>query len=177
MAKIIKRLLIGAAVLVVLLTVAFFSIGLIYPKIQSRTQVEINKPADVVWAYFADESKMSEWLEGFKKIELISGNRNEVGSKYRMTFDSNGSEIVMTETVTEFNAPYVFAFKLENEVITDDVRMTFTEMGGKTTVVQEDNIVGGNIFWRSLFALTQSSLKGNVQKALDKLKTNVEQIN
>lgn len=176
MAKIIKRLLLGGTILIVLLAAGFFSIGLIYPKIQNRTQVEINKPAEVVWAYFVDENNMSEWIEGFKKVEIISGKRNEVGSKYRMTFDEGGSEFVMIETVKEFNPPDVYAFRLENEVITDDVKITFKESDGITTVVQEDNVVGGNIFWSSLFVLTQSNLKSNVQKALDKLKSNVERI-
>ena len=174
--KIIKKLLLILLTLFVLLAVCFFALGFIYPKFEYQTRTEINKPLDVSWNYFTDETKMVEWMKGFKKMETISGKPNEIGSKYRMTFDEDGSEIVMTETVTDFKPNERFDFILENEVIHDDVKIRFSEENGKTIIVQTDSIVGGNMFWRSLFAVMQSTFKANARGMYEDLKMNIEKI-
>ncbi|MEZ5345172.1 MAG: SRPBCC family protein [Pyrinomonadaceae bacterium] len=174
--KIIKKILVVGIFIVLLLVAAFFAMGLIFPNIEAKSEVEIDKPVEVVWAYFTDESKAGEWIDSLRKIETIKGARTEVGSKFRMTFDEDGREIVMTQTITELKPQEVFAFRLENEVMGDDVRVTFRGNGEKTIVTQEDKMVGGNIFWRSLFAVLQSSMKTNVEKILIDLKKNVEKL-
>ncbi len=176
MLKIIKSVCIVALSLLGITGIIFLALGFIYPKPEHQTRVEINRSREVSWNYFTDESKMVEWMKGFKKIETISGKRNEIGSKYRMTFQEDGREIVMTETVKEFKPQERFDFLLENEVISDDVTITFSEENGKTIITQTDRITGGNMFWRSLFAVIQSNLKANAQEMLEKLKTNIEQI-
>ncbi|MCB1023558.1 MAG: SRPBCC family protein [Acidobacteria bacterium] len=171
----LKRILLALVVLLILAAVGFIAIGLIFPKITYKSEVVINKPVDKVWEYYVDEGKMAERIDGFLKIEPISGSRNKPGDKSRLSFDRDGHQIVMTETITEYKEQKTFAFRLENEVITDDARVTFKAAEGKTIVSQEDTIVGGNILWRSLFAVLRSSMKSNVEKLLLNLKTNLEQ--
>ena len=36
------------------------------------------------WAVHQDESKLGQWLAGFKSIDLISGEVGTVGSKYKV---------------------------------------------------------------------------------------------
>ena len=155
----IKKILVYVLVVIVLIIAGALVFGLLNPSISYETRLEINKPRDVVWKYFTDETKMSEWLDGFQKIELISGNKNEVGSQYRMTFVEDGREIVMTETVKEFNPGERFAFHLENEVISVDSEITLTDVEGKTLFTEKDTAVGGNILWRILFAAMKSTFQ------------------
>lgn len=172
----LKKVLIYVSIVVVLIVAGVFAFGLLNPSINYEVKVEINKPRDVVWNYFQDESKMGEWLKGFQKIETLSGNKNEVGSKYRLTFVDEGHEIVMTETVKEFRAPERFAMKLEHEMMTSDLEITLTESDGKTTLVQKDVAVGSNILWRIMFAAMKSTFVESAQQNLDRLKANVEKL-
>ncbi len=170
----IKKILLGLVLFVGLLVVIFFAFGFFKPSINVETKILVNKPRSVAWKYFIDESKLKEWMTNIKSIEKISGEPNKVGSKFRMTFEENGDEIVMPETMTEFRDNEVFGFTLENEVINDDVRITFIDRGDKTEIVQTDKLNGGNIFWRSLFAILESTFHKNTVETYEKLKVGIE---
>lgn len=170
----IKKILLGLVLFVGLVVVIFFAFGFFKPIITVETITLVNKPRNVAWKYFIDESKLKEWMTNIKSIEKISGEPNKVGSKFKMTFEENGDEIVMTETMTEFRDNEVFGFTLENEVISDDVRITFTDRGDKTEIVQTDKLTGGNIFWRSLFAILESTFHKNTAETYEKLKARIE---
>jgi carbon monoxide dehydrogenase subunit G len=172
----IKKILLGLIAIIALLIVGFIAIGFIYPTLTSETRVTINKPRDVVWKYFIDQKNLKDWLPNVKSFEKISGEPMTAGSKFKMTFDEDGREIVMTETMTEVKDKEVFAFVLENEVMTANARITFIDKGDKTEVVENNTFSGGNFFWRSLFALMQSGLEKNSAAAYEKLKANIEKI-
>lgn len=172
----IKKILIYVLVVVVLIVAGGIAFGLLNPSVSYEASVEINKPREVVWAYFSDETKMGEWLKGFQKIEIISGNKNEVGSKYKMTFIDQGQEIVMIETLKEFKRPEKFAMHLEHEIMSSDSEITLAEENGKTTLTQKDNAVGSNILWRIMFAAMRSTFIDSSQENLNRLKANVEKL-
>lgn len=172
----IKKILLGLVGIVLLLVVGFLAIGFIYPTLTTETRVTINKPRTVVWKYFTDQNTLKEWLPNVKSIENISGEPMTAGSKFKMTFEENGSEIVMTETMTEVKENEVFAFILENEVMKANDRITFIDKGDKTEIVENNTFEGGNIFWRSLFALMKSGFEKNSAESYQRLKTNIENI-
>lgn len=151
----------------------FYALGLIFPTLSTETRVTINKPRAEVWKYFTDQSKLKDWLPNVKSIENISGEPMTTGSKFKITFEENG-EIVMTETMTEVKEPEVFAFVLENEVITANDRITFIDKGDKTEVVENNTFSGGNIFWRSLFVVMKSTFEKKSAENYQKLKNNIE---
>ncbi len=172
----IKKILLGFIAIIALLVVVFFAIGLMFPTLTTETGVTINKPRDVVWQYFTDQSKLKDWLPNVKSIENISGEPMTAGSKFKITFEENGDRIVMTETMTEVKENEVFAFTLENDVITANDRLTFIDKGDKTEVVENNTFTGGNIFWRSLFAVMKSNFEKKSAENYQKLKTNIENI-
>lgn len=172
----IKKILITVLMLAIMLTAGFFSLGFIYPKLESVTRVEINKPLAVVWNYFIDERKMGEWMPGFKKMEAISGGPHQVGSQYRMYFDEDSHEVILNETLIAYQPEKLFAFKLENEILNDEVNIEFSYENGKTIIVQKDKICGATPYWRSLFVLTRASMQKQTQQCYDNLKTNIEKL-
>lgn len=170
----VKKILLGLLGLVVLLVAVFFAFGILNPSLSTETRVEIDKPRDVVWKYFTDESKMKEWMPNLKSIEPISGKPLTAGSKFRIVFEEDGTEIVMIETMKEVIKEEVFAFVLENEMINADVRIEFLDKGEKTELVEKNTFIGGNLFWRSLFAITKSNFEQNSAEIYNRLKTNIE---
>ncbi len=169
-----KKLLLFILSFIILLVGAFFAVGFVVPKFEYTNRVEIDRPADVVWDYFADASKAKDWIRGLKSMELIEGQPNTPGAKFKMEFEDDGRQITMTETVKTWKPREEFAFKLENEVMISDTTVRFTEQNGKTTVVQTVNAQGGNPFWRSLFALMRGTFESQGQEIMENLKRNVE---
>jgi hypothetical protein len=128
--KILKWLLGILAVL----AVAFFLIGVFIPTFTYETQIVVDRPTEHAFAVFADESKLADWMTGFKSIETISGYANEIGSQYRLIFEEEGEVMEMIETVTAFEQNKLFAVKLVNDLMYVDTEIEFTEEMGKTKI-------------------------------------------
>ncbi|MCY4527651.1 MAG: SRPBCC family protein [Chloroflexi bacterium] len=52
--------------------------------------VEANRPIDHAWAVLVDDSRMGEWLQGYKSTETLEGEPLTIGSKHRVVFDEGG---------------------------------------------------------------------------------------
>ncbi len=117
----VKKVILALLLLMVIAVVVFIAPGFLVGDLENETRIIVNEKRDVVWAKFQDESKMGKWLENFKGIETIEEKPEKVGSKYRLRFDNNGSEVVMTETMTAFKENERFAFTLENEVMHSEI--------------------------------------------------------
>ncbi len=152
----------------------FVLTGFFVPSVSYQSGVEINKPREFAWAQFVDESKAKEWMPGFKRFELISGKPQEVGSKFKLIIEDQGQEYILTETMTDFRAPELFGFTLENEVLKNEVKVTFTEQNGKTFITQNEKVTGANVFWRAMFFWMKSSLNENSKSTLNGLKSFIE---
>lgn len=160
--------------IVVLLIVIFILIGVFVPSFTYVSQINVNAPAEHAWAVFTDDSRMSEWMEGFKSMENISGNEFEVGSKWKLVIEQGGEEMEMVETVTGFKENELFAFRLENDVMFVDVDITFDEQDGKTEIKAANLVEGRNILWKSLFAMMKSTMASSSQGMYDNLAKMIE---
>ena len=66
--------------IILLLTVLFFLAGVFTPNISYTSEVTVDKPLKEAWAVMQDESKLSQWITGYIKSELIEGTAGQVGS-------------------------------------------------------------------------------------------------
>ena len=168
-----KILIIVLAVLFVSVTI-FFLLGYLNPSFTYVTRITIDQPREDVWRLFSDETKLDEWLIGFKSIETLSGERNAVGSKYKLRFSQDDKDIEVIEEVKEYRPPETFAFHLDSDFLSDDVRIDFNDLGGKTQVVQTDHVTGAGVFSKSLLFWTRSHLTDAARSNLESLKKFVE---
>ena len=153
----IKKILGFLLLLIIGAVVVFFAPGVMSGDLENETRFVIDRPKDHVWKKFEDESKMSEWLKGFKSIETIEGKPRTVGSKHRVTFEQDGQVIEMIETMTAYEEGRRFALTLENEVMYSEVDVSLVDKGLSTEVVQKEKFRGQNLFWHSLFYWLKSS--------------------
>ncbi len=149
--KILKYILIA----LLLLVLAFFALGFIKPAISYDHEVTVNKPIKEAWAVHADQSKLGEWLDGFKSIEHISGKENEVGSKYKVVVrpEDNPEDFIMTETITSKKDFEHMTLNFDSEVMVFDQKTSFSSEGNKTKIKKESTVKGKNAMMRSMFAM------------------------
>lgn len=169
-----KKILLITFVVLFLAVAIFLLLGFLNPSFSYETRVTIDRSREDVWRLFNDETKMGDWLVGFKSIETISGERNTVGSKYRVHFSQDGREFEMIEEMKEFHPPDTFAFRLDSDFFADDVRVTFNDLGGKTEVVLAERATGNNILRKSLLYWMRSHFTTGARNNLDNLKKYVE---
>lgn len=174
--KILKYILIVIGVLLL----AFIAAGMIHPSLTYRHEIEANKPIAEAWAVSQDVSKFDQWLEGFKSMELISGEMNQPGSKYKIIMNpGEGQEdFEMTETLVSINENDHVQMSFDSEMMDFEQSMTFSEVDGKTKIVTDSKILGKGIMMRSTFAcmeICMGSFQKQEAKNLEALKKLIEE--
>ncbi|HEY6160085.1 MAG TPA: SRPBCC family protein, partial [Bacteroidia bacterium] len=151
-------------IIVLALTLIFFSLGLIFCPVTYTNEVKVKSSNEHAFTVFMDMSKMPKWMNGFKKMELVDGFPFMKGSVYRLTLVQKGKEYVMTETLTGIKVFREFDFTIENDVLVNEVQILFAEQDGQTTITVKNKVKGKNIFWRSMFVMSKGYLKNTQQE-------------
>lgn len=149
--KILKYLLgffIGLAFL-------FIIIGFLKPTIQYGHEIAVNKSVKEAWAVVQDETKLGQWLEGFKSIDLISGEAGEVGSKYKVVVNpgEGQDDFEMVETIVSKKEFDHITLNFDSDVMVFDQTTSFAEANGKTSIKTDSKVSGKGMMMRSMFAL------------------------
>ncbi len=147
------------------LILIFFLFGILKPNINYGHEIKVNKPLKEAWGFVQDESKLGLWLEGFKSIDLISGEPGSVGSKYKVVVNpGEGQEdFMMTETIISQKEQDHISLNFDSDMMQFDQTTRFSEIGGVTTIKTESSVNGKGLFFRSMFAL-MDLMTGSFQK-------------
>jgi len=164
--KIIKYLLIALAVIAVI----FFGRGLLTPSVTYGSEVIVEKSAKEAWAVMSDESKISQWIQGYIKSELVSGEKNTVGAVSKIYVDDNGQEFVMQETITAVKPNELLAMTFSMDFMNMDYKMELEETGDGTKIRTTSTTTGNSLFAKSMVAFIQGSMKEQEDKNLNNLK-------
>ena len=174
--KILKYILYSIAGLVIL----FFAIGFIKPTVNYGHEITVNKPLKEAWAVSQDESKFGQWLDGFKSIELISGEEGAVGSKYKVVVNPGDgqSDFEMIETVVSKKEFDHVELHFDSDVMDFDQTIFYSETDNKTSIKTESTVSGKSIMMRPVFALMEMFLgafQAQEEKNIEALKNVIEE--
>lgn len=161
--------------ILVLLILAFFTLGMFNPELTYESRTQVNAPVEHAFAVFQDPDRMDEWLEGLKRIEMISEGGVKVGSKSLLVFEENGETMELTEVVTAFKENELYAFTLDADVMTANVEIRFVAKDSlNTEIIARTTSTGKNIMWRSILALAKSTFQQQDQDSYTRLKEVIE---
>jgi hypothetical protein len=154
----------------------FIAIGFIKPTVNYGHEIEVDKSAKEAWAVHIDDSKYGQWLDGFKSIDLISGELGEIGSKYKVVVNPGEGQpdFEMIEIVKDKKDYEYVDLNFDSDMMTFDQRTTFVENNGKTKIKTESKVGGKGIMMKSMFALMEmlgGSFQAQEEKNLEALKT------
>ena len=151
--KILKYVLLVILGLIIL----FFIIGLLKPSVSYGHEVSVNKSVKEAWAVSQDDSRLGQWLKGFKSIDLLSGEKGKVGSTYKVVVNPGNSEddFEMIETVTSVKEFDHVSMHFDSDFMDFDQTISFSEEDGVTKIKTESKSVGKNMMSRSMFALME----------------------
>lgn len=161
-------------IILVLLTIGFFSIGFIKPTVEFQTKVTAEKPLEYSFAIFSNPMFISDWMTGLKSIAYVSGVPYQVGNQWELTMEYEGEKFVFIQEITGFEMYKNFQFTLRNDQLHIDVRIDFEETDGKTTITTTNTIRCKNILWRSYFPFIIDDIQKSSQEEYDNLKALIE---
>lgn len=172
-----KKFLKYFLIVIVLIVIIFFSLGFLFRQHDYTIITTVNAPVEKTFAVFNDTTKLKEWLTGFKSIENIRGKPNEIGSKWKVVFEENGSEISMNETIVAFKENELVSFNIANDFIKSKNEIRFIPKGNTTEIIAKVSYRGTHIIQKSMVALFSSSIKKQQKESYDLLKQLIEKTN
>jgi hypothetical protein len=134
----------------------------------------VDKPIEESGYVAQDEERMSEWLEGFKKIEHVSGTPKTIGNVSNVYFVINGKEMVVKRTITAIKLFESVVSLSETDFMNMEYSVKMTAIGEKTKISSSTTVKGNGVFAKSLVAFMGGSLKKQEEMNLAKLKNAIE---
>ena len=162
--------------IIALLFVLFIGKGIISPTVTYDCEIVVDKPIQEAWAVMNDESKVAQWLKGMKKMEHISGEKGAVGAVTKYTFEQDGQESIILETMKTIrpNEQVAMDFIME-DVMTMDYKMDLIEKNGKTHLKSSTIAEGEGMFMRSMISFMESSMQAQEDENMNNLKKLIEE--
>ncbi len=157
-------------ILLLVLIIGFFALGFIRPSVAYDCSIMVDKSKEECWEVLSDETKLTQWIDGFKRAELVSGTKNTVGAVSKMYVDNGGEETMMQETITKIERPNIMAMDFTMDFMDMEYEMTLTEKNGQVEIKSSSVTKGNGMFAKSIVALMPSAMKAQEQKNLDNLK-------
>ena len=166
--------------LIIALVLVFFAVGLFTPSVHYGHEISVDKPVKEAWAVAQDEAKYDQWLAGFQSIELLSGEKGKVGSKYKVVVKpgEGQEEFEMIETVVSMKEFDHVSMDFASDFMDFKQTMSFAEVDGKTKIKTDSEVLGKGIVSRSMFAIMQKlggAFTKQEAKNIDALKRVIEE--
>jgi len=161
--------------IILLLVLLFIGKGFLTPSISYGSTITVDKPLKEAWAVMNDESKITEWLKGITKVEHVSGEKGTVGAVTKYTFEENGQQSDVVETIKSISPEesITMDFVME-DVMEMDYKVEFAEKEGKTQIKSSTVTKGVGLFMRSMVSFMTGTMKkqedenmGNLKKLID----------
>jgi carbon monoxide dehydrogenase subunit G len=160
--------------IIVILVILFLLIGFIKPDVSYDCEIMVDKPLEESWNVTQDEEKMSEWLEGFQKVEQVSGSPGTIGAVTNVYFITDGQEMTIKETIVNIKPNESIEMLFESDFMNMDYELKMASINGKTKISSSTNAKGNGMFSKSIMALMGSSLKTQEETNLTNLKKTIE---
>jgi len=163
-------------VLIIILGLIVIAKGFLTPSISYETEIVVNKPVQESWAVISDESNLSKWIKGFKKIELVSGTPNTVGavSTVYIEEEEGGAEMVMKETITALKENEHMGMTFTMDFMDINYEMFFKDQDGKTVITTKTNTKGNTIIAKSILSFMSDAMGTQEDENLNNLKNLIE---
>jgi len=162
--------------IIALLGLLFIAKGFLTPTISYNSDFFVDKPIKEAWAVMNDENKISQWLKGITNIELISGEKGTVGAVTKYTYDEDGQESIIFETIKAIRPNEHIAMSFVMEGVMDmDYKVDFNEKDGKTHIKSSTINKGNGVFMRSMVSFMKNSMQAQEDENMKNLKKLIEE--
>lgn len=155
----------------------FLSIGIVIPKIDYESRIEIEKPVVIVYNAFTNYTLMDNWLTGFQKIEQLEGKPGAIGSKYLLTLKKNDDSFTVIENVVDAQEYERLIVRGEQETMWVLSTIKFRSYHSITEIIFLRSVKGKNLIWRSLLPFYKNQMEQELAKDLINLKNVLEGLN
>ncbi|NVK23043.1 MAG: SRPBCC domain-containing protein [Kangiellaceae bacterium] len=163
--------------LVGVLFLSLVAVGIFKRDFESQVAIEIDAPISQTFAVYNNPFMLNRWLTDFKSLEKVSGELNQVGSQWKLIFDTqNNEEVILRQTITQFEPEHIIAFGYDNIWLSGHNITRFEALASdKTQVTITQNYSGKGIVQNAMLFLMSHHVNNMNQQNLKQLKGLIEQ--
>ncbi len=152
----------------ILAFLAFFIVGFFNKEVETTYTYLIDAPVEKTWDAFHDDALLPQWLTGLKRVETVKEFPSMIGNKYKMYFDQNGSELILTERITAWEENSLFEFVTTHESMDTENSYRFSDENGKTKIEYYQMVRPKNYVMRSLMPLIKPTMRNQNEESMKK---------
>jgi hypothetical protein len=153
---------------------AFVTFGYFSGGMDHVSTEEVDAPTEICWKFFQKVHRMDEWIEGFKKIEIIKGFPNKPGSTFRVTLERNGEDMHLIQTIRQFEVGKIISFDMENDQVFGHTEITFLDNPEHTQISYRQVLKGKNAVYNAVLELSEGGFIDQQNKNLHNLRKLIE---
>lgn len=135
-----------------------------------KYEIVINRSRAEVWKLFDNVDNMKKWQPTLKKFELQNGTPGQVGAVSQLTYEENGREIVLIETISSRNEPNEFSGTYANSMALNTIKNQFIALEAKRTNWTMDCEFKLHGFWKLLGPLMIGAIKKRTVQDMQRFK-------
>jgi len=135
------------------LVIGFFLLGLLKPQLSYDCEIIVDKPLAESWAVSQDDEKLADWLDGYQKTEIVSGNPGTVGAVSDIYFIQEGEEMIIQETIKEIVPNESISMTFTSDFMDMDYILKMSAVDGKTKISSSSIVEGNGILAKSIAKL------------------------
>lgn len=136
-----------------------------------RVEMLIDKGPREVWDTFDNPENTKKWQPSLKSFEHFSGEPGQPGAVSKLTYEENGREVVLMESITRRQEPYAFDGTYTGAGVTNHVRNEFIETEtGKTKWGMETEFLFQSLPMRLLGPLMKGSFAKRTKQEMQRFK-------
>lgn len=150
-------------------------LALVFPETEIENNQTINAPVTTTWGVFHDKSKMHLWMVDYKRMQVIEETPNKIGSKYVLHFLIDENEMLMNQTITEFEVYKKFGFTVKNSGANSYNSIEFKDNGNNSTTIKQKTLIKPtSFFFRPILPIVKIAMRKQNKKNYNLLKKLIE---
>ncbi len=150
---------------------AFAVLGLFVREVTISSTVVISAPVEDAWSTFVDVDRLDEWVPGYDRLTVLSGDAGQTGSQCRLYFDGGRAvDIAVSEAVPHS----AYSFEFESAAYSGRVSAAFEEGESATVLTQTVYARGHSFLHRARLPVVKPAWSLRHMAALDNLEAAVE---
>lgn len=145
--------------IIIVFSLAFFSIGMVVPEINYSKEVEIDKPLEEVFAIFSNQQLVSEWMPEVQSVTVVKMTPEITGSIFNLVVKDQNKEVSFEQKIIDFEAnKKVVLFSMVGGLIKKDI-YSFTAKESKTVMHLDANFKSSNYILGCMFPFVKGRLE------------------
>ncbi len=145
--------------IIIVFSLAFFSIGLVVPEINYSKEIEIDKPLEEVFAVFSNQQLVSEWMPEIQSVTVIKMTPEVTGSVFNLVVKDQGKDVSFEQKIIDFEAnKKVVLFSMVGGLIKKEM-YSFATKNSKTVMYLDANFKSSNYILGCMFPFVKGRLE------------------